>query len=75
MNRQNDISLIDRVVDKYNMERAIEKVGKNKGAPGVDGMTVDELEEHMQTYGSAIVRKLKDSTYQPQPVKRVETFR
>lgn len=72
MNRQNDISLIDRVVDKYNMERAIEKVRKNKGAPGVDGMTVDELEEHMQTYGSAIVRKLKDSTYQPQPVKRVE---
>lgn len=72
MNKQNDISLIDRVVDKYNMERAIEKVRKNKGAPGVDGMTVDELEEHMQTYGSAIVRKLKDGTYQPQPVKRVE---
>lgn len=72
MNRQNNISLIDRVVDKYNMERAIEKVRKNKGAPGVDGMTVDELEEHMQTYGSAIVQKLKDGTYQPQPVKRVE---
>lgn len=54
MNRQNDISLIDRVVDKYNMERAIEKVRKNKGAPGVDGMTVDELEEHMQTTGQRL---------------------
>lgn len=54
MNRQNDISLIDRVVDKYNMERAIEKVRKNKGALGVDGMTVDELEEHMQTTGQRL---------------------
>ncbi|SDK42952.1 hypothetical protein SAMN04488098_10301, partial [Alkalibacterium thalassium] len=44
MNRQNDISLIDRVVSKNNMERAIQKVLKNKGAPGVDEMTVYELE-------------------------------
>ena len=72
MNRQNDISLIDRVVSKNNMERAIQKVLKNKGAPGVDEMTVYELEEHMQTYGSAIVQKLKNGTYQPQLVKRVK---
>jgi len=45
MNRQNDISLIDQVVDRNNMERAIAKVRKNKGAPGVDGITVDELDE------------------------------
>ncbi|UUX33803.1 group II intron reverse transcriptase/maturase [Fundicoccus culcitae] len=72
MNKQNDILLIDQVVSQTNMEQAIAKVRKNKGAPGVDGMTVNELDEHMATYGSAIVRKLKAGTYQPQPVKRVE---
>ena len=72
MNRQNDISLIDRVVERNNMERAVAKVRKNKGAPGTDGVTVDELELHMSKYYSQIIRKLKDGTYTPVPVKRVE---
>src|SRR5699024_2194552 len=72
MNRQNDISLIDRVVNRNNMERAIAKVRKNKGAPGIDGITVDELDLHMSKYYSHIIRKVKEGSYKPLPVKRVE---
>lgn len=72
MNRQNDISLIDRVVERNNMERAIAKVRKNNGAPGIDGITVDELDLHMDKYYFHIIRKLKEGTYTPLPVKRVE---
>ena len=72
MNRQNDISLIDQVVDRNNIELAIKKVKKNKGKPGVDGMTVDELDAHIKKYYSHIVQKLKEGTYKPQPVRRVE---
>ncbi len=72
MNRQDGISLIDQVVDRHNLELAKEKVRKNKGAPGVDGVTVDELDEHMAKYYPHLIRKLKDGSYQPQPVRRVD---
>lgn len=72
MNRQNDISLIDRVVDSNNIMLAVKKVQKNKGKPGVDGMTVDELDLHMKEFYPHIIRKLREGTYKPQPVKRVE---
>lgn len=72
MNRQDGISLIDQVVDRHNLQLAKEKVRKNKGAPGVDGITVDELDDHMAKYYSHLIRKLKDGTYQPQPVRRVD---
>lgn len=72
MNRQNDTSLIDQVVDGNNIMLAVKKVKNNKGKPGVDGMTVDELDLHMKEYYSHIIRKLREGTYQPQPVKRVE---
>ena len=72
MNRQDGISLIDQVVDRHNLQLAKEKVRKNKGAPGVDGITVDELDDHMAKYYSHLIRKLQDGTYQPQPVRRVD---
>ncbi len=67
MNRQDGISFINRVTSIYNLELAKEKVRKNKGAPGVDGVTVDELDEHMAKYYPHLIRKLKDGSYQPQP--------
>lgn len=72
MKRQDGISLIDQVVDRNNLNRAKEKVRKNKGAPGVDGITVEELDEHMAKYYPILIRKLKEGTYRPQPVRRVE---
>jgi len=70
--QQDGIGLIDKVIDSNNLFRACEKVKANKGAPGIDGMTVDELFGHVSKYLDHLKRKLKDGTYEPLPVKRVE---
>ena len=44
----------------------------NKGSPGVDGMTVDELPEYLKQHGLEIGEQLRNGTYRPQPVRRVE---
>lgn len=72
MGRQDGIDLIDKVIDSNNLFRACEKVKANKGAPGIDGMTVDELHSHVSKFLKPLKRKLKDGTYKPLPVKRVE---
>jgi len=59
------------VISDGNLWNAYEKVRKNKGAPGIDGVTIYELKEHMQKYYKSLKQKLKDGTYEPQPVKRV----
>jgi RNA-directed DNA polymerase len=70
--RQDGIDLIDKVIDDNNLFKACEKVKANKGAPGIDEMTVDELFGHVSKYLNQLKRKLKDGTYKPLPVKRVE---
>ncbi len=71
MKEQDGINLIDKVIADENLWRAYKKVKSNKGAPGIDGITVHQLEEHMKKYFQPLKRKLRDGTYQPQPVKRV----
>ncbi|MGJ7923308.1 group II intron reverse transcriptase/maturase [Neobacillus sp. LXY-4] len=70
--RQDGINLIDKIIDDNNLLLACEKVKANKGAPGIDGMTVDELFAHVTKFLKHLKRKLKDGTYKPLPVKRVE---
>lgn len=70
--RQDGIDLIDKIIDDNNLLRACEKVKANKGAPGIDGMTVNELLGHVSKFHKQLKRKLKDGTYRPLPVKRVE---
>ncbi|SUU80231.1 Group II intron-encoded protein ltrA [Alloiococcus otitis] len=65
-------NLMEQVVDRRNLETAAKAVKRNKGAAGIDGMTVFEIEEHIQTYYQPLRKKLLDGTYKPQPVKRVE---
>jgi len=71
MEKQDGINLIDKVTSDNNLWDAYKKVYANKGAPGNDGITVFELKDHMNKYYQSLKRKLKDGTYQPQPVKRV----
>lgn len=71
MKEQDGISLIEQVIADDNLWRAYKKVRKNKGAPGVDGVTVYQLKDHMEKYFQPLKQKLKDGSYQPQPVKRV----
>jgi len=71
MKNQDGINLIEKVVTDNNLWTAYRKVYANKGAPGVDGITVYELERHMLKYYDHLKRKLRDGTYKPQPVRRV----
>jgi len=64
--------LMEAVVARENMLRAYEQVMSNKGAAGVDGMTVEELKPHLQEHWERIKEELLNGTYQPQPVRCVE---
>ena len=69
---QHEGELWGRVFSKENLISALERVRQNGGAPGVDGMTVEELPDHLQEHWSSIRAKLDTGTYRPSPVKRVE---
>lgn len=71
--KSNDGSpLMARVLAKENLNRAYHQVKRNKGAPGIDGMTVDQLLEFIKDYWPVIRRQLEQGMYHPKPVKRVE---
>ena len=65
-------SLMRQVVDRNNLRRAWRQVKANRGAPGVDGMTVDEFVAFAREHWPAIRQALLDGSYSPQPVRRVE---
>ena len=71
MKEQDGINLINKVIADGNLWDAYKRVKSNKGAPGVDGVTIHELEGHMKKYYKRLKEKLREGTYQPQPVKRV----
>jgi RNA-directed DNA polymerase len=64
--------LIDQVVSRENLIRAYERVVRNKGAAGVDGLTVDDLMPYCREHWSRTREELLNGTYQPQPVRKVE---
>ena len=64
--------LMEEVCELENCKQALQRVKANKGSPGVDGMTVEELPEYLKQHGLAIGEQLRNGTYQPQPVRRVE---
>ena len=64
--------LMEEVCELENCKQALQRVKANKGSPGVDGMTVDELTEYLKQHGLEIGEQLRNGTYQPQPVRRVE---
>jgi RNA-directed DNA polymerase len=64
--------LMEEVCERENCKQALARVKANKGSAGVDGMTVQQLPEHLKQYWPAIREQLLSGTYGPQPVKRVE---
>ena len=64
--------LMERVVERSNMQAALRRVKQNKGAPGVDGMSVGELGGFLRTHWPKIRERLCEGTYEPMPVKRVQ---
>jgi RNA-directed DNA polymerase len=55
-----------------NLKQALQQVKANKGSPGIDGMTVDELPGYLQQHWPVIRKQLWNGTYEPKPVRRVE---
>ncbi len=63
---------MEEVCERENCLQAWKRVKSNKGSPGIDGMTVEELSGHLREHWPAIREHLLNGTYKPQPVKRVE---
>lgn len=64
--------LLERILDRDNLNRAYKKVKANKGSHGVDGMTVDELLQYLKQNGDQLRQAILEGTYNPDPVRRVE---
>jgi RNA-directed DNA polymerase len=65
--------LMEEVCERGNLQRALKRVKANKGAPGVDGMTVQALPAFLREHWPSIRASLLEGTYKPKPVRRVET--
>lgn len=64
--------LLERIIERGNLVRALKRVQRNHGSPGVDGLTVEELPAYLKQHWSVIREQLLTDRYQPSAVKRVE---
>src|ERR1700760_1910284 len=65
------VTLMEAICDPENIEAALRAVVRNKGAPGVDGITVRQLPDILKVRWPGIAHQLLQGRYQPQPVRRV----
>jgi RNA-directed DNA polymerase len=63
---------MEEVCERENCKQALRRVKANKGSPGIDGMTVEQLPGHLREHWPAVRKQLFNGTYTPQPVRRVE---
>ena len=63
---------LEQVLSPGNMLLACDRVIANKGAPGVDGMSVNEIREHLQKHGASICAHIREGCYIPAAVLRVD---
>src|SRR2546426_4745522 len=64
--------LLEEILNRDNLKDALKRVKANQGSPGVDGMSVVGLSEHLKEHWPALREQLQRGTYRPQPVKRIE---
>lgn len=64
--------MLEEILDVQNMNEAYKKVRANKGASGVDGITIEELDNYIRKNWKTIQEKIRKRKYKPQPVTRVE---
>ena len=65
------MKLIEKILSEENLNEAIKRVKANKGACGIDKMSVSELDEYFRKHKEEIISSIMNMTYKPQPVKRV----
>lgn len=66
------MELLEEILTKENLNKAYKKVYQNKGASGVDGITVHEIKEYIQNNCDEILNQIRSRKYKPQPVRRVQ---
>src|SRR5438445_13712880 len=64
--------LMEEVCARENLVRAWKRVRRNKGSPGLDGVTIDGAKDYLRNHWLGIRSQLLAGTYQPQPVQRAE---
>lgn len=69
--RGTSMELLEKILSKQNLNLAYKQVYKNKGASGVDGITVDELFSYIKENKEEILWKIRNRKYKPLPVRRV----
>jgi len=70
--REDQNDLLEKMLEGNNLRLAYKRVVQNGGAPGVDGVTVAELQAYLKTHWETVKAELLAGTYRPAPVKRVE---
>ena len=64
--------LMECILDRNNLNRAFKKVKANKGAPGIDKMTIEEALKWIQEHRTELIESIRNGKYKPQPVRRKE---
>ena len=67
-----ELDILGKILNKDNLNRAYKRVKANKGAPGVDGMTVEEAFEWLKEHNHELIERIRKGHYTPSPVRRVE---
>jgi group II intron reverse transcriptase/maturase len=66
------MELLEKILEKDNLNEAYKRVYANKGASGVDGVTVGELLDYLKEHKAELLESIRTRKYKPQPVRRVE---
>ena len=65
-------NLLEKILNRDNLNRAYKRVKSNKGAAGIDGMTVEEALPWLQEHKEELLQSIRDGKYKPSPVRRKE---
>ena len=64
--------ILGKILNKDNLNRAYKRVKANKGAPGIDGMTIEATLPWLKEHNRELTERIRRGKYTPSPVKRVE---
>ena len=69
---QDGADLLERILSRENLNRAYKRVRANKGAPGIDGMTIEDALPWLREHREELLESIRQGKYNPQPVRRKE---
>jgi len=67
--------MLEEILDRRNLEKALVQVTGNKGSGGIDGMQTDELGDYLNSHYQILKSEILEGTYKPVPVRKVEILK